>query len=124
MTGGGRPEEREEEAENSLSLFFFKCSKQSRKQAVISAVRPNHQRWYAKMEAQSEHVHIAYRFFCTSGGDLHAQSVLVNKISASEFCRNSIMSALYWLGSWIRWWGGDRERERKKPQIKLGYLTF
>ena len=107
MTGGGRPEEREEEAENSLSLFFFKCSKQSRKQAVISAVRPNHQRWYAKMEAQSEHVHIAYRFFCTSGGDLHAQSVLVNKISASE----------------LRW-GGDRERERKKPQIKLGYLTF
>ncbi len=31
---------------------------------------PNHQRWHAKMEAQSEHVGIAYTFFLTFGPDL------------------------------------------------------
>ncbi len=49
---------------------------------------PNHQRWYAKMEAQSEYVHISYMFF------LHAQSVLNNKISASELSWKLIWSAL------------------------------
>ncbi len=31
------------------------------------------------MEAQSEHVHVAYTRFCTFGTDLHAQSVPINK---------------------------------------------
>ncbi len=32
--------------------------------------------------------------FCTFGADLHAQSVLINKISASEISRKFINSAL------------------------------
>ncbi len=36
--------------------------------------------------------------FCTSGTDLHAQSVLVNKISASELRRKFIKSALLLVG--------------------------
>ncbi len=47
-----------------------------------------------KMEAQLEYVHVAYMFFCTLGADLHAQSVLVNKISASELSRKLIETAL------------------------------
>ncbi len=38
-----------------------------------------------KMEAQLEYVHISHtRFFCTFGTDLHALSVLIKTISASE----------------------------------------
>ncbi len=47
-----------------------------------------------KMEAQSEYVHVAHTFFCIFGADLHAQLVLINKISASELRRKSIKSAL------------------------------
>ncbi len=42
------------------------------------------------MEAQLEYV----ARFCTFGTDLYAQSVLVNKISASEISRKFIKSAL------------------------------
>ncbi len=55
---------------------------------------PNHQRWCAKMEAQSEHICIAYTCFCTFPTDLYAQSVIINKISASELSRKFIKSAL------------------------------
>ena len=47
------------------------------------------------MEAQSERVHVAYHVFARFGADLHAQSVLVSKISASELRRKFIKS---WLG--------------------------
>ncbi len=40
-----------------------------------------------KIEAQLEHIHIAYTFFARFGADLYAQSVLINKISASELTR-------------------------------------
>ncbi len=43
-----------------------------------------------KMEAQSEYVHVAHTF----GTNLHAQSVLINKISASELSREFIKTAL------------------------------
>ncbi len=35
--------------------------------------------------------------FCTLGADLHAQSVLIDKLSASELSRKFIKSAL-WVG--------------------------
>ncbi len=60
-----------------------------------SSPMPNHQRWRAKLEAQSEHVHVACTFFfARSGTDLRARSVLIDKISASEISQKSIRSAL------------------------------
>ncbi len=47
-----------------------------------------------KIEAQSEYVHPAHTFFARFGADLHAQSVLVNKISASELWRKFTKGAL------------------------------
>ena len=46
------------------------------------------------MEAQSEYVHVAYTFFARLGADLRAQSVPINKISASELTRKFIKGAL------------------------------
>ncbi len=46
------------------------------------------------MEAQSEHVRIAYTFFACFRADLYAQSVIINKVSASELRRKIIKSAL------------------------------
>ena len=45
-------------------------------------------------EAQSEHVHIAFTFFARLAPDLHAQSVLSNKISASDLSQKFIKGAL------------------------------
>ncbi len=69
---------------------------------------PNHQRWYAKMEAQSEHVHVAYIhvFFARLAPDLYTQSVLVKKVSASELSPKFINRVLlvgmvvYFLLTW------------------------
>ncbi len=47
-----------------------------------------------KMEAQSEYVHIPCTYFRTFGADLYAQSVIINKISASELSQKFIKSAL------------------------------
>ncbi len=46
------------------------------------------------MEAQLEYVHNAYMFFARLAPILHAQSVLISKISASELSRKFIESAL------------------------------
>ncbi len=46
------------------------------------------------MEAQSEYVPRWVHVFARSGTDLHAQSVLIIKISASERSRKFIKSAL------------------------------
>ncbi len=47
------------------------------------------------MEAQLVlNMHIACTFFCTFGADLYAQSVLIDKISASELSQKFIESAL------------------------------
>ncbi len=46
------------------------------------------------MEARSEHVHIAYKFFAVFGADLYAQSVISNKNPASELRRKFIKGAL------------------------------
>ncbi len=47
-----------------------------------------------KMEAQSEHVHIACTFLARSAPDLHAQSAPSDIISASELRRKFIKGAL------------------------------
>ncbi len=60
----------------------------------LSLLSPNHQWWCAKMEAQSEYVHIAYTLLPRLGADSHAPSVLSNKISASEIRRKFVKSAL------------------------------
>ncbi len=55
---------------------------------------PNHQRWYAKMEALSEYVSIAYTFFARLAPICIHSRCLINKISASELSRKFIKSAL------------------------------
>ena len=45
------------------------------------------------MEARSKYVHVACTFFACLGADLHARSVLSNKISASELSGKFIKSA-------------------------------
>ncbi len=55
---------------------------------------PNHQRWYAKWKL-SWNLHTLHaHFFCTFGANLYAQSVLIDKISASELSLKFIMGAL------------------------------
>ncbi len=58
---------------------------------------PNHQRWYAEWRL-SRNTYTLHARFCTFGADLHAQSVLGNKISASELRRKFIKSVL--LAGW------------------------
>ena len=57
-------------------------------------VLPNHQRSHAKMEAQLEHVRVAYTFYAGLAPTCMLQSVIGNKISASELSRKFIKSAL------------------------------
>ena len=59
-----------------------------------SNVGPNQQRWYAKWKLSLKCVHIAYNVFVRFGTDLHAQSVLIDKVSASELRRKFIKVAL------------------------------
>ncbi len=49
-------------------------------------VLPNHQRWYAKWKL-SRNMYALHACFGTFCADLHAQSELINKISASELRR-------------------------------------
>ncbi len=46
------------------------------------------------MEAHLEHAHVAYALFPRFGTDLHAQSVLSDRVYASELRRMFIKSAL------------------------------
>ena len=56
---------------------------------------PNHQRWwYPKWKLSWNAYTLHARFFVTFGGDLNAQSVLINKISTPELSRKFIKSAL------------------------------
>ncbi len=67
------------------------------------ALQPNQQGCNAKWKLSWNTVYLrtlAARF-CTFGANLHAQSVLINKISASEFSRKIIKSALL-VGKGIR----------------------
>ena len=54
---------------------------------------PNQQRWYAKCKL-SRNMYTLYTRFYTFGPDFHAESVISNKISASELSRKFIKSAL------------------------------
>ncbi len=47
-----------------------------------------------KMETQLAYIYTLHTRFCMFGADFHAQSVLSNKISASELCPRFIKSAL------------------------------
>ena len=76
-------------APNLQNLFLRRCAR------ITGKLSPNHQRWHAKWKlSRSEYAHVAHTFFCTLGADLYAQSVLINKISASELSRKLIKSAL------------------------------
>ena len=77
----------------------------SRSATVVLLVRatvvPNHQRRYAKMEAQLEYIltqcmHIFYTF----GPNLYAQSALINKNFCIGAQSESPLSARCWLGSY------------------------
>ena len=59
----------------------------------VSFWAPNHQRWHAKWKFGRN----AYTFrtrLRTFDSDLHAQSVIINKISASELTKKFVKSAL------------------------------
>ncbi len=51
-------------------------------QYAAASTPPNQQRWHAKTEAQSEHVHVAHKSFARFGADSHARSVIRDK----NFC--------------------------------------
>ncbi len=65
---------------------------------VIKSIKktflPNQQWWYAKWKLSRNMYTLHARFFRTFGADLHAPSVLISKISASELSRKFIKSAL------------------------------
>ncbi len=70
-----------------------------------------------KMEAQSEHLRVAHTpFFACLAPNLHAQSVLSNKISASELKRRFIKSALL-VGSRSLVARMQQHRKKKKNQL-------
>ena len=50
---------------------------------------PNRQRWYAKWKL-SWNIYTLHSRFSTFGADLHAQSVIIDKISASELSQKFI----------------------------------
>ena len=54
---------------------------------------PNHQLWYAKWKL-SRNMYTLHSRFCTFCPNLYAQSVIINKISASELSRRLVKSAL------------------------------
>ena len=60
----------------------------------LAPCQPNHQQRYAKCKLGREYVHVAHTFFARLGTDLCAQSVLNNKISASELSGKFIKSTL------------------------------
>ncbi len=62
---------RGEEREAAGEVLFF----------ASAVVVPNHQRWHAKMAAQSERAHVASMFFARLGAYFYAQSVLSSKVS-------------------------------------------
>ena len=68
-------------------LFFFLVGKGHHHHL------PNHQRWYAKWKL-SWNVYTLHACFCTLCANLCAQSVLINKISASELRQKFIKIAL------------------------------
>ena len=62
--------------------------------ALSHISRPNHQRWHAEWKLSRNMYYTLRTRFHTFGADLHAQSVLINKISASELSRKFAKSAL------------------------------
>ena len=54
--------------------------------------------WYAEWKLSRNMYTLRTRFFCTFGADLHAQSVLSNKNSASESSGESLLRVRCWLG--------------------------
>ena len=62
------------------------------------------------MKAQLEYVHVMQKFLARFGADLHAQSVLSSKISASELRRKFIKSAL------LVGYAGDVGKDGLPPQ--------
>ena len=61
-------------------------------QSSTAIFLPNHQRSCAKWKLSWNILHTTH--FCTLGANLHAQSVLISKISASELRKRLIKSAL------------------------------
>ncbi len=71
---------------------------------------PSHQWWYAKIEAQSEYVHVA----CTS---LHIwrQFWMLSRCFAAKFLRRSSVRSLLRVRCWLGRRGrSEREKRRKK----------
>ncbi len=82
-----------------MKLFFFLCGTRPLSWRelwpdVDAGCSPNHQRWHGKVEAQFEYVNIACMFLHVWHRFVHAQSVLINKISASELRQKFIKRAL------------------------------
>ena len=67
---------------------------QRNNRAALQQESPTTNTLVCKIGAQSEYVHVAYTFYAHLAPDLYAQSVVSNKISASELSRKFIKSAL------------------------------
>ena len=68
------------------SQYIYRCSHKT--------PQPNHQRWYAKMEAQLEHMHPACTFFACLAQTCRLGRCFISKTSASELSRKFIKSLL------------------------------
>ena len=59
---------------------------------------PNHQRGYAKWNLSWNYRYTLHTCFCMFGTNLYAQSVLINKISASQLSQKFVKRVRCWLG--------------------------
>ncbi len=98
-------------ADSYLSILFFTMGGEGQAPNCYHYL-PNHQLWHARWKL-SRSTHTLHTHFCTFGADLCAQSVLSNKISASELRRKFIKSALL-VGMPIL--VGSRHKKSSSPQ--------
>ncbi len=59
---------------------------------------PNHQRWHAKWKL-SRNMYTLQTSFCTFGANLHAQSVIIDKISGGGAQSEVLLRVRCWLGT-------------------------
>ncbi len=106
--------------------LFYSCTLE-KCWSYLSYFFPNQQRWNAEWKL-SRNTYSLHTCFCTFGADSYAQSVLINKISASELSRNFIKSALL-VGSLFFSKGGSgqscsKHLQKKKKPNRLWYVAF
>ncbi len=86
--------------------------------------KPNQQRWHAKWKLSQNMFMLHTRFFfCMFGDDLHAQSALCNKISASKLGKKFSKSALL-VGNVHLWLAQPGTQNSTCSELRGGGNTF